>query len=88
MTNAVADRLRASGNFSQVKSYDGRPDIDYVLRGRLEKLDEVDYEGGVKVEVEISAQMVQLSSGDTVWSNSVTEVGQVEKRMCPPLFQR
>ena len=83
VTNAVADRLRASGNFSQVKSYDGRPDIDYVLSGRLEKLDEVDYEGGVKVEVEISAQMVQLSSGATVWSNSVTEVGQVEKRDVP-----
>ena len=83
VTNAVADHLRASGNFSQVKSYDGRPDVNYVLSGRLEKLDEVDYEGGVKVEVAISAQMVQLSTGATVWTNSVTEVGQVEKRDVP-----
>ena len=83
VTNAVADHLRATGNFGQVKSYDGRPDIDYVLSGRLEKLDEVDYEGGVKVEVAISAQMVQLSTGATVWTNSVTEVGQVEKRDVP-----
>ena len=71
------------GNFSQVKLYDGRPDINYVLSGRLEKLDEIDYEGGVKVEVAISAQLVQLSTGATVWSNSVTEVGQVEKRDVP-----
>src|SRR5215472_7125290 len=68
VTNAVADRLRASGTFAQVKPYDGRADIDYVLSGRLEKLDEIDYDGGVKVEVAISAQMVQLSTGATVWT--------------------
>src|SRR6266700_6947552 len=39
VTNAVADRLRASGNFAQVRSYDGRPDVDYVLSGRLEELE-------------------------------------------------
>ena len=83
VTNAVADRLRASGNFTQVKPYDGRPDIDYVLSGRLEKLEEVDYDGGVKVEVEISAQMVKLSTGATVWTGSVDELGQVEKRDVP-----
>jgi hypothetical protein len=45
----------------------------------LEKLEEIDYDGGVKVEVAISAQMVQLSTGATVWTNSVTEVGNVDK---------
>lgn len=83
VTSAVADRLRANGNFTQVKPYDGRADIDYVLSGRLEKLEEIDYEGGVKVEVAISAQMVQLSTGLTVWTNSVTEVKQVDKRNVP-----
>lgn len=83
VTNAVADRLRASGNFAQVKPYDGRADVNYVLSGRLEKLEEIDFEGGVKVEVAISAQMVQLSTGATVWTNSVTEVEQVDKRNVP-----
>ena len=83
LTNAVADNLRASGNFTQVKLYDGRSDIDYVLSGRLEKLEELDYEGGVKVEVAISAQMVNLASGATVWSNAVSEVGTVDKRDVP-----
>src|SRR5215471_2685568 len=83
VTNAVTERLRASGNFTQVKLYDGRADIDYVLSGRLEKLEEIDYEGGVKVEVAISAQMVQLSTGATVWTNSASEVGQVDKRDVP-----
>lgn len=83
LTNAVADRLRASGNFAQVKQYDGHSDVDYVLTGRLEKLEEIDYDGGVKVEVSISAEMVSLTSGAIVWSNSVTEVGTVEHRDVP-----
>ncbi len=83
LTNAVADRLRASGNFTQVKLYDGRPDINYVLSGRLEKLEEIDYEGGVKVEVAISAQMTSLATGATVWTNAVSEVGTVGQHDVP-----
>ncbi len=83
LTNAVADHLRASGNFTQVKLYDGRSDVDYVLSGRLEDLEELDYGGGVKVEVAISAQMVNLANGATVWSNAVSEVGTVDKRDVP-----
>src|ERR1700756_3697000 len=83
VTNAVAERLRASGNFAQVKLYDGRSDIDYVLSGRLEKLEELDYGGGVKVEVAISAQMTNLANGATLWSNAVSEVGTVDKRDVP-----
>ncbi len=83
VTNSVIERLRASGDFARVKPYDGRPDIQYVLSGRLEKLEEIDYEGGVKVEVAISAQMTNLATGLTVWTNSVSEVGDVNKRDVP-----
>jgi len=54
-----------------------------VLSGRLEKLEEVDYEGGVKVEVAISAQMTNLATGRTVWTNAVSEVGDVNKGNVP-----
>jgi ABC-type uncharacterized transport system auxiliary subunit len=83
VTNAVTDRLRASGNFAQVRTYDGRSDVDYVLTGRLEELDEIDYEGGVKVQVAISAQMVSLATGATVWTNAVSEVGTVSQHDVP-----
>ena len=83
VTNAVTERLRASGDFTQVKLYDGRSDIDYVLSGRLEKLEEIDYEGGVKVEVAISAQMTSLATGTTVWTNSVSEVETVGRKDVP-----
>jgi len=83
VTNAVAERLRASGNFTQVKLYDGRSDIDYVLSGRLEKLEEVDYGGAVNVEVAISAQITNLATGATVWTNEASEVGTVERHEVP-----
>lgn len=83
LTNAVTDRLRASGKFAQVRTYDGRSDVDYVLSGRLEELNEIDYESGVKVQVAISAQMVSLATGATVWTNAVSEVGTVSQRDVP-----
>jgi ABC-type uncharacterized transport system auxiliary subunit len=79
-TNSVLDHLRASGRFSFVSMYDGHSDIDYVLTGRLEKLEEVDHQGGVKVEVAISAQMTRVATGVMVWSNAVSEVGTVSQR--------
>jgi len=83
VTNSVIERLRASGDFARVKPYDGRPDTEYVLSGRLQKLEEIDYAGGVKVEVAISAQMTNLATGLTVWTNAVSEVGDVNKRDVP-----
>lgn len=83
VTNAVTDRLRASGNFTQVKLYDGRPDVDYVLSGTIEKLEEVDYGDGIKVEVAIAAQMSNVTTGAAVWTNTVDEVGTVGQRDVP-----
>jgi ABC-type uncharacterized transport system auxiliary subunit len=79
VTNAILDRLRAGGAFSSVKLYDGRSDVDYILSGRLEKLEELDYEGGVRVEVAMSAQITNLKTGTTVWNKSVDEVEKVER---------
>jgi len=83
VTDSIIDRLGATGTFSRVKHYDGQPDADYVVSGRLEKLEEIDYEGGVKVEVAVSAQMTNLATGLTVWTKAVSEVGDVNKRDVP-----
>ena len=83
VTNSVIDRLRAGAAFAHVKPYDGRPGASYVLSGRLEKLDEIDYEGGVKVEVGLSAQMTSVATGATVWTNAISEVGDVNRRDVP-----
>jgi len=83
VTDSIIDRLGATGTFSRVKHYDGQPDADYVVSGRLEKLEEIDYEGGVKVEVAVSAQMTRRDTGTIVWSNAVSEVGVVNQHDVP-----
>jgi ABC-type uncharacterized transport system auxiliary subunit len=80
VTSAVVDHLRAGGQFSRVSMYDGRPNNDYVFSGRLEKLEEVDYHAGVKIEVAISAQITRVATGTTVWSNAVSEIRPVSQR--------
>ena len=83
VTNSIIERLRASGSFARVQTYDGSRDDDYVLSGRLEKLEEFDYQGGIKVQVAISAEMTDIATGKTVWSNAVSEVGDVDKHDVP-----
>ena len=83
VTDSIIDRLGATGTFSRVKHYDGQPNADYVISGRLEKLEEIDYEGGVKVEVAVSSQMTKLDTGTIVWSKAVSEVGVVNQHDVP-----
>jgi ABC-type uncharacterized transport system auxiliary subunit len=85
VTNAVVERLRASGIFARVQPYDGSHDVNYVLSGRLEQLDELDYQGSVKVQVAISAEMTSIATGATVWSNAVSEIGDVNQRDVPAI---
>src|SRR5580692_1782561 len=83
VTNAIIERLHTSGAFTRVHPYDGSRDADYVLSGRLEKLEELDYQGGVKVEVSLSAEMTSITTGAIVWSNTVSDIGDVSKRDVP-----
>jgi ABC-type uncharacterized transport system auxiliary subunit len=83
VTQSIIARLDATGAFSHVKHYDGQPDADYIISGRLENLEEIDYEGGVKVEVAVSAQMTKLDTGTIVWSKAVSEVGEVNQNDVP-----
>jgi len=83
VTDSIINHLGATGTFTRVKHYDGQPDADYVVSGRLEKLEEIDYEGGVKVEVAVSAQMIKLETGTIVWSKAVSEVGVVNQHDVP-----
>jgi len=83
VTDSIIARLGATGTFSRVKHYDGQPGTDYVISGRLEKLEEIDYEGGVNVEVAVSAQMTRLETGTIVWSKAVSEVGEVNQHDVP-----
>jgi ABC-type uncharacterized transport system auxiliary subunit len=79
VTTAMIDALRSSYLFSQVNSDASHIKPDFLLRGRLERLDEIDYGGGVRVEVKLSAQLVNVRTASTIWSGEEAETGRVEK---------
>jgi uncharacterized lipoprotein YmbA len=80
VTTAFIEALRSSGLFSLVGPYSGHDKPDYLLTGRLERLDEIDYGGGVQVEVKISAQLINLRTASTVWTGSASHASRVETR--------
>jgi len=80
LTTAMIDSLRAAGIFSTVQTYDGQEHAPYVLQGRLERLDEVDYENRVRVEVRLFAQLLDTKTGAAVWAGDTTKNIIVEQR--------
>jgi ABC-type uncharacterized transport system auxiliary subunit len=67
---AFLQQLTAKGTFGRVVSFEGRTNVDYVIRGRLEQLEEIDYGGGVSVQVKISAQLLDAGTNRPVWSDT------------------
>jgi len=80
VTSAVIDALGSSHLFSFVKPYDGQGQQDYLMSGRLEQLEEIDTAGEVRVAVKLSAQLVDLRTGETVWAGEEDETLGVESR--------
>jgi ABC-type uncharacterized transport system auxiliary subunit len=80
VTTGVIDSLRSANLFSVVEPYAGQEHPDYLLSGRLERLDEMDYKSGVQVEVKLSAQLVNLRTGASLWAGTVTKTSEASTR--------
>jgi hypothetical protein len=50
------------------------------MSGRLERLEEIDYGGDVRVEAKRSAELVNYQSGVTVWTGDDVQSLRVETR--------
>jgi ABC-type uncharacterized transport system auxiliary subunit len=74
---SLVNQLRAKGTFDRVVPFEGRTNVDYVIRGQLEQLEEIDYGSGVSVEVKISAQLIDTSTNRPVWSDTAEATGPV-----------
>ena len=80
VTTGVIDSLRSTNLFAVVEPYAGQEHPDYLLSGRLERLDEVDYKSGVQAEVKLSAELVNVRKGTSVWAGAVTKTSNVSTR--------
>lgn len=79
VTTAVIDSFRSSGLFRAVVRYDSRSQQDYIMAGRLDRLEETDYGGAVHVTAALSGELTNLRTGVTEWTGSATETLNVEQ---------
>ena len=70
-------QLRAKGAFDRVVPFEGRSNVDYVVRGTIEQLEEIDYGGSVRAQVRISAQLVDAKTNRPVWTDTAEATGPV-----------
>ena len=75
--SALIARLRQTGAFATVAPFDGRTKADFLLRSRIDRLEEVDFEQGVKVYVTVSAELVDGQTARVVWTGAGTAEGAV-----------
>lgn len=80
VTTAFVDSIRSSGLFRSVFRYDSRSQQDYLMSGRVERLDEIDYGGSVSVTAKLSAELVNLHTGATEWTDAEAETLKIEDR--------
>ena len=61
-------RLRQTGVFAQVRLAPFREPVDYVLKGRVLSLEEVDYPSGVQGRVGLELSLLRARDRKVVWS--------------------
>ena len=79
VTKAVADQLTRRHVFQSIRISDGWERADYVLRGSIDRLQEVDYLGAVRVQVSISVELEDPVQQRIVWSNTASSECAVTK---------
>lgn len=80
ITTAVVSRLQSTQILSLVSPRDNPHSADYLVTGRLEKLDEIDYGDGVSVEATLSAALIDLHTGAVLWAGHATHTSKVDQR--------
>jgi uncharacterized lipoprotein YmbA len=70
VTKAVADQLEKRRVFQSVAISDDDDRSDYVLTGTIDRLQEVDYGGVVRVQVTISVELQDQAQQRVIWSGA------------------
>jgi len=79
VTKALADQLTGRRLFQSVEISDGTERAEYVLRGSIDRLQEVDYKGAVTAQVTISVELEDPVRREKIWSSVATSERIVEK---------
>lgn len=73
VSRALREQVLALGTFARLDHFDGRTAADYVLRGELLRLEEVDHGGAVRAAVKISLELVESATARVVWAGTAEQ---------------
>jgi len=68
LQSLVISRLRAAGLFDDVIAYRAQPELDYILRGQLLAMEEVDTGSEVKARFGLALELVRQDDSHSVWT--------------------
>ncbi len=78
IAQSLLDHLRQRKTFSRAVLFDSRTAADYVIRGQIEQLEEIDSADGVSVALRISAELVDVGTRQPLWHGFHEETRKVE----------
>ena len=77
VARALCGELMARGTFASVIPFDGRTQADYLLRGEIRRLEEIDYDGPVRATAEVSIELLDASTGRVAWTSVASHTEEV-----------
>ena len=80
LEDLLVQRLRRSGQYKSVQRISSTARGDYLLRGHLSSLNEVDDPAGIKARFNIQLELFDQKSGSVVWTGSYSHDEPVEKK--------
>lgn len=83
VTAAMVRELQARGLFRSVGLFDGRESPECMITGTIEHLEEVDQGASVSIEVGLSAQLINLRTGDVLWQGASSKTATLDRRSVP-----
>jgi ABC-type uncharacterized transport system auxiliary subunit len=83
ITRSIADRIQSEALFRSVAFKGTGADAEYILKGNIERLEEVDEGRDVRVVCTISAQLLDAHTRSIIWSRTESQTVDVQNRNVP-----
>jgi uncharacterized lipoprotein YmbA len=78
ITSGFVRVLESRSLFQSVHLFDGSATSDYLITGTLDDLEEVDQSHLVLIKVSITAQLMNVKTGNMVWSDGSSQTARLE----------
>jgi ABC-type uncharacterized transport system auxiliary subunit len=76
----LVEKLRRSGQYKSVQHISSTARGDYLLRGHLSAMNEVNDPSGLKARFEVQLELFDQKSGSVVWTDKYSQDEPVEKK--------